>query len=67
MQIKSIEVYGFVGWITSFVLFVLYGLWVIMPRTVLLSLGLPYLPDKGWALALPSMVVVTLMFLILLG
>ena len=40
-EIKSIEVYGFVGWVSSFAVFALYVLWMVMPAEMFLSLGLP--------------------------
>ena len=47
---SSVEVYGFVGWITSLVVCVLYLLWSLIPNELLERAGVVYYPDKHWAL-----------------
>lgn len=47
---SSVEVYGFVGWVTTSVGFVLYLLWAFMPEAYLHAAGITYYPDKHWAL-----------------
>lgn len=32
---KSIEIYGFIGWISSYILFIVYLAWVFLPDTAL--------------------------------
>lgn len=62
---KSIEIYGFAGWVGSFGMFLLYIIWSFLPDDLLNSLGVYFYPDKTWALAIPSVFVMTLIFLIL--
>ncbi|GBF96676.1 hypothetical protein Rsub_09309 [Raphidocelis subcapitata] len=50
---SSVEVYGFVGWITSAVAFALYVLWAALPESQLRRVGITYYPSKHWALAVP--------------
>ena len=40
------EVYGFVGWITSFLALGAYLVWAYVPDSVLRHAGFTYLPDK---------------------
>ena len=47
---SSVEVYGFVGWITSLVVCVIYLLWSLIPNELLERAGVAYYPDKHWAL-----------------
>jgi len=46
-------VYGFVLYLLSYSCLVLYLLWAILPDTALAQLGLEFLPQKYWAVALP--------------
>ena len=55
-------VYGFVGWIGTITLFVLYLLWAYLPVELLHSLGVTYYPSRYWAVALPAYVCVIVLF-----
>eukprot|EP01105_Mastigella_eilhardi_P002846 TRINITY_DN1366_c0_g4_i1.p2 TRINITY_DN1366_c0_g4~~TRINITY_DN1366_c0_g4_i1.p2 ORF type:complete len:111 (+),score=29.60 TRINITY_DN1366_c0_g4_i1:25-357(+) len=61
-----VETYGFVYCITFCVLYVLYLLWAYVPACVLQRVGLgavaDELPSRYWALALPSFVCVTVVY-----
>lgn len=50
---SPVEVYGFVGWVTSLLGFVLYLSWALTPNEILESVGILYYPDKHWALTIP--------------
>eukprot|EP00919_Chromeraceae_sp_WS-2016_P012863 GHVR01030122.1.p1 GENE.GHVR01030122.1~~GHVR01030122.1.p1 ORF type:complete len:121 (-),score=9.28 GHVR01030122.1:260-622(-) len=50
----STEVYGFVFWILSFILYGLYLIWAFVPDDVLHGIGISYYPSKYWALAIPT-------------
>lgn len=62
---KPIEIYGFAGWVGSFAVFLIFIGWGYLPEKVLHSLGIYFYPDKTWALAIPSVFVITMVFLIL--
>lgn len=54
---KVVEVYGFVGWITSFLAWICYLLWAYLPEHVLHDVGVSYYPNKYWAIAAPATLV----------
>eukprot|EP00029_Vermamoeba_vermiformis_P014108 TRINITY_DN9195_c0_g1_i1.p1 TRINITY_DN9195_c0_g1~~TRINITY_DN9195_c0_g1_i1.p1 ORF type:complete len:175 (+),score=6.01 TRINITY_DN9195_c0_g1_i1:81-527(+) len=54
----AIEVYGFVGWIASFVAYVVFIAWAFLPDSVLQPLGITYYPDRYWAIAIPVWIMV---------
>lgn len=58
---SSVEVYGFVGWIASFVSAAMFGLWAWLPESALHAMGVTYYPNKQWALILPAYLVVTVL------
>jgi phosphatidylinositol glycan class P protein len=43
---SSVEVYGFVGWIASFVAAAVFGLWAWLPESALHAMGVTYYPNK---------------------
>lgn len=63
---KSVEIYGFVGWIGSFILYSLYLIWAFVPDSLLHKLEIYYYPSKYWALALPAIIFLTLVFIFIL-
>jgi phosphatidylinositol glycan class P protein len=58
---KSIEIYSFVAWIASTIVFTTYILWAVLPEHVLHSYGISYYPDKNWAIAFPSVFVMAIL------
>ncbi|ETV70731.1 hypothetical protein, variant [Aphanomyces astaci] len=60
----QMEIYGFAGWIASIAIFVCYLLWAYVPDAILASYGITYYPSRYWALAVPAMLVMTLMALV---
>lgn len=46
-------VYGFVVYLLSTGAFLCYILWLIVPEDIFQSLGITFLPQKYWAVALP--------------
>lgn len=60
--VTSVEVYGFLGWVTSAVAYVLYVLWAFTPDVVLENHAITYYPNKYWAIALPTWICVTILF-----
>lgn len=58
---KTVEVYGFVGWITTFLAWICYLLWAYLPESVLHQVGVSYYPNKYWAVAAPALLVTMLL------
>lgn len=56
------DIYGFVGWISSFVAYGLFVVWAFVPEEALHSVGITYYPHKYWSLAVPSWLGVTVVF-----
>lgn len=59
-QQVPVEVYGFLGWITSSVLYLVYIVWACTPDAVLHWHGITYYPSKYWAIAIPTWLCVSL-------
>ena len=62
----STEVYGFVSWICTFVLFLMYLIWAFVPDEILHHWGITYYPNKYWAIAAPTWLSVTFFAVIFL-
>lgn len=54
LKSRAAEYYGFVAWISTYALFVLYLLWALLPDTLIVHLGIEWYPSR-WAV-LPSLV-----------
>ena len=50
---KKEEIYGFIGWIGTAVMFIVYLVWAFVPDATLRSFGISYYPNKYWAIAIP--------------
>mmetsp|Transcript_29876 Transcript_29876/g.41334 ORF Transcript_29876/g.41334 Transcript_29876/m.41334 type:complete len:176 (-) Transcript_29876:2-529(-) len=59
---NSAEAYGFVGWISSAIAYVIYIVWAFVPEAYLHQVGVTYYPSKFWAVALPAHLCVTVIF-----
>ena len=46
-------VYGFILYLASWILLLVYLLWAFVPNKNLNQLGITYLPSKYWAVAIP--------------
>eukprot|EP01053_Blabericola_migrator_P011443 Blabericola_migrator_1__11442@NODE_67_length_15652_cov_76_134937_g60_i0_p11_GENE_NODE_67_length_15652_cov_76_134937_g60_i0NODE_67_length_15652_cov_76_134937_g60_i0_p11_ORF_typecomplete_len155_score23_92PIGP/PF08510_12/2_1e24DUF3302/PF11742_8/0_00082DUF3302/PF11742_8/4_9e03DUF3302/PF11742_8/8_2e03CCSMST1/PF15013_6/0_013FixQ/PF05545_11/0_048DPM2/PF07297_12/0_041HRG/PF16954_5/0_2_NODE_67_length_15652_cov_76_134937_g60_i01316813632 len=53
-QETSVEVYGFVSFLLSHVVFVIYLIWAFIPDKVLEQYGITHYPTKYWAAAVPA-------------
>ncbi|KAL9650215.1 hypothetical protein ABK040_014871 [Willaertia magna] len=60
---NQIEIYGFVGWMITFLLLFTYLVYAFVPESILHFIGITYYPDKYWALAIPSFLCVVWMTL----
>eukprot|EP01127_Copromyxa_protea_P007783 TRINITY_DN1771_c0_g1_i2.p1 TRINITY_DN1771_c0_g1~~TRINITY_DN1771_c0_g1_i2.p1 ORF type:complete len:149 (-),score=27.44 TRINITY_DN1771_c0_g1_i2:40-486(-) len=59
------EVYGFVGWMATWVILFAYLIWTFLPDSVLHPLGITYYPDRYWAILGPQYLLVTFIFSII--
>ena len=61
-QISESELYGFFNWNLSALVFILYLVWAFVPDKILNELGIFYIPDKYYAIAIPLWFAVTLFY-----
>lgn len=52
------EVYGFVIWVSSFIIYFMYLGWAFIPEPILTSFQITYYPDKYWSIAFPCYILV---------
>ncbi|KAF8965048.1 PIG-P-domain-containing protein [Flammula alnicola] len=55
---RASEFYGFVAWTSTYLLFVLYILWAVLPDGWIVWLGVTWYPNREWALLVPSWTIV---------
>jgi len=61
--VPTYEYYGFVLYLFSSLTFLIYLLWSYLPSPFLHALGIYYYPNRWWSLALPSWLVVGLVYI----
>jgi phosphatidylinositol N-acetylglucosaminyltransferase subunit P len=61
-KVPTYEYYGFVVYLLSSLIFLMYLLWSALPSPFLHALGIYYYPDRWWALALPSFLVMLVVY-----
>jgi phosphatidylinositol glycan class P protein len=59
-HVSLIELQGFISWIGSAFVFIIYMIWAFVPNEVLNDFGIYYIPDKYYAIAIPLWIAVTL-------
>eukprot|EP01025_Chloroclados_australasicus_P069083 TRINITY_DN9685_c0_g1_i3.p1 TRINITY_DN9685_c0_g1~~TRINITY_DN9685_c0_g1_i3.p1 ORF type:complete len:160 (+),score=19.38 TRINITY_DN9685_c0_g1_i3:89-568(+) len=52
-SVSNVEVYGFVGWLGSYIAYAIFLLWAFIPDPMLQAMGITYYPSKDWALIIP--------------
>ncbi|PQE24844.1 hypothetical protein CJF31_00008131 [Rutstroemia sp. NJR-2017a BVV2] len=62
-KVPTYEYYGFVLYLFSSLTFLLYLLWSYLPSPFLHALGICYYPNRWWSLALPSWIVMALVWI----
>ncbi|AEO70519.1 uncharacterized protein THITE_2122099 [Thermothielavioides terrestris NRRL 8126] len=62
-KVPTHEYYGFVLYLFSSLFFLLYLLWSYLPSPFLHALGIYYYPNRWWALAIPSWLVMLLVYI----
>ncbi|KAF9529932.1 PIG-P-domain-containing protein [Crepidotus variabilis] len=51
---RASEFYGFVAWTSTYLLFVLYVLWAVLPDEWIRRTGVTWYPNREWALLVPA-------------
>ncbi|KAI4218690.1 MAG: hypothetical protein L6R40_008756 [Gallowayella cf. fulva] len=62
-KVPTYEYYGFVLYSISSLVFLMYLLWSYLPSPFLHQLGIHYYPNRWWSLAIPSFLVMTLVYI----
>ncbi|CAI5736496.1 unnamed protein product [Hyaloperonospora brassicae] len=66
LHAMRMELFGFGGWLTSALCYVLFLVWAYVPDATLEAYGFTYFPSKHWAVAVPAMLVMTYLFSLVL-
>jgi phosphatidylinositol glycan class P protein len=62
-QVPTYEYYGFVVYLFSSLVFLVYLLWAYLPSPFLHALGIFYYPNRWWALAVPAFLVMLIVYI----
>ncbi|KAI2604267.1 PIG-P-domain-containing protein [Hypoxylon fragiforme] len=62
-KVPTYEYYGFVLYLFSSFAFLIYLLWAYLPSPFLHALGIYYYPNRWWALAVPSFLVMLIVYI----
>ncbi|KAK2763258.1 hypothetical protein FQN54_009894 [Arachnomyces sp. PD_36] len=62
-KVPTYEYYGFVLYLASSLAFLIYLLWSYLPSPFLHQLGIHYYPNRWWSLAIPSFLVMTIVYI----
>lgn len=62
-KVPTYEYYGFVLYLFSSLVFLIYLLWSYLPSPFLHALGIYYYPNRWWSLAIPSFLVMLLVYI----
>jgi len=62
-KVPTYEYYGFVLYLTSSLAFLGYVLWSYLPSPFLHQLGIYYYPNRWWSLAIPSFLVMSIVYI----
>ncbi|CAJ2499951.1 Uu.00g028040.m01.CDS01 [Anthostomella pinea] len=62
-KVPTYEYYGFVLYLFSSLTFLVYILWAFLPSPFLHAMGIYYYPNRWWALAVPSFIVMLLVYI----
>ncbi|KAI0839090.1 PIG-P-domain-containing protein [Hypoxylon sp. FL0890] len=62
-KVPTYEYYGFVLYLFSSLVFLIYLLWSYLPSPFLHALGIYYYPNRWWALAIPSFLVMLIVYI----
>ncbi|KAJ5641869.1 DNA binding domain [Penicillium lividum] len=62
-KVPTYEYYGFVLYLASSLAFLFYLLWSYLPSPFLHQLGIYYYPNRWWSLAIPSWLVMSIVYI----
>ncbi|KAL2846653.1 PIG-P-domain-containing protein [Aspergillus pseudoustus] len=62
-KVPTYEYYGFVLYLASSLAFLIYILWSYLPSPFLHQLGIYYYPNRWWSLAIPSWLVMSIIYI----
>ncbi|KAJ5382034.1 Meiotically protein [Penicillium cataractarum] len=62
-KVPTYEYYGFVLYLASSLAFLIYLLWSYLPSPFLHQLGIYYYPNRWWSLAIPSWLVMSIVYI----
>jgi phosphatidylinositol glycan class P protein len=62
-KVPTYEYYGFVLYLFSSLAFLIYLLWAYLPSPFLHALGIYYYPNRWWSIAIPSFIVMLLVYI----
>ncbi|RYP71388.1 hypothetical protein DL770_008136 [Monosporascus sp. CRB-9-2] len=62
-KVPTYEYYGFVLYLFSSLAFLIYLLWSYLPSPFLHALGIYYYPNRWWSLAIPSFLVMLIVYI----
>ncbi|KAL2041868.1 hypothetical protein N7G274_005653 [Stereocaulon virgatum] len=62
-KVPTYEYYGFVLYLLSSLFFLIYLLWSYLPSPFLHQFGIYYYPNRWWSLAIPSFLVMTIVYI----
>ena len=62
-KVPTYEYYGFVLYLVSSLAFLIYLLWSYLPSPFLHQLGIRYYPNRWWSLAIPSFLVMSIVYI----
>ncbi|RDW56615.1 hypothetical protein BP5796_13080 [Coleophoma crateriformis] len=62
-KVPTYEYYGFVLYLFSSLTFLMYLLWSYLPSPFLHALGIYYYPNRWWSLAIPSFLVMLIVYI----
>lgn len=62
-KVPTYEYYGFVLYLFSSMVFLMYLLWAYLPSPILHVLGIYYYPNRWWALAIPAFIVMLVCYI----
>ncbi|KZS98723.1 PIG-P-domain-containing protein [Sistotremastrum niveocremeum HHB9708] len=58
---RAREMYGFAAWVTTYLAFIVYVIWGVVPPEWLDAVGITWYPSREWTILVPAWTVVTVL------